>query len=345
MMNLSTLRHFSCSGKRGKPCFLFRRVFCAVLSTALIFALTGCSRGYISSYNDNISRSSFSLTAVSADFSGRTELFAKDMCVPGEGAALNIGKNYASALFDLDGGITVIENNITDRIYPASTTKIMTALLAIKYGDMDTMLKASSSVAGLEWEAQRIGIEPGDKMTLDQALHYLMVYSANDAAILIAEHIGGTYDKFIDMMNQEAARLGATCTHFVNPHGLHDKDHYTTAYDLFLIFQECLKYEKFRELIKLNYYSTVFHDKDGNIRAIEVPSTDNYLLGTTKAPANITVVGGKTGTTNQAGSCLIILSHNSSNREFVSVVLGAEDSPALYESMNKLLRQERDYAD
>ena len=115
-MNLSTLRHFSCSGKRGKPCFLFRRVFCAVLSTVLIFALTGCSRGYISSYNDNISRSSFSLTAVSADFSGRTDLFAKDMCVPGEGAALNIGKNYASALFDLDGGITVIENNITDRI-------------------------------------------------------------------------------------------------------------------------------------------------------------------------------------------------------------------------------------
>jgi D-alanyl-D-alanine carboxypeptidase len=190
----------------------------------------------------------------------------------------------------------------------------MTALLAIKYGDMDTMLKASSSVAGLEWEAQRIGIEPGDKMTLDQALHYLMVYSANDAAILIAEHIGGTYDKFIDMMNEEAAKLGATCTHFVNPHGLHDKDHYTTAYDLFLIFQECLKYEKFRELIKLDYYSTVFHDKDGNIRAIEVPSTDNYLLGTTKAPANITVIGGKTGTTNQAGSCLIILSHNSSNR-------------------------------
>ena len=89
----------------------------------------------------------------------------------------------------------------------------MTALLAIKYGKMDSMLKASSTVAGLEWEAQKIGIEPGDKMTLDQALHYLMVYSANDAAIMIAEHIGGTYDKFIDMMNEEAAYLGATSTH------------------------------------------------------------------------------------------------------------------------------------
>ena len=82
----------------------------------------------------------------------------------------------------------------------------MTALLAIKYGKMDTMLKASSTVASLEWEAQRIGIEPGDKMTLDQALHYLMVYSANDAAIMIAEHIGGTYEKFIEMMNKQASK-------------------------------------------------------------------------------------------------------------------------------------------
>ncbi len=256
--------------------------------------------------------------------------------------SLDVGKNSASGLFDLDSGVTLVDNNITKRIYPASTTKIMTALLAIKYGDMDTMLKASSRIASLEWEAQRIGIEKGDKMTLDQALHYLMVYSANDAAIMIAEHIGGTYDKFIDMMNEEAAKLGATGTHFVNPHGLHSKDHYTTAYDLFLIFQECLKYKKFRELICLDSYSTVFHDKDGNIRAIEIPSTDNYLLGTVKAPNNIKVIGGKTGTTSEAGSCLIILSRNSSGKEFVSVVLGAEDSPSLYVSMNKLLRLERE---
>ena len=181
-------------------------------------------------------------------------------------------------------------------------------------------------------------------MTLDQALHYLMVYSANDAAIMIAEHIGGTYEKFIEMMNKEAAYLGATSTHFVNPHGLHRDNHYTTAYDLFLIFQECLKYDKFRELIRLDSYSTVFHDKDGNMRAIEVPSTDNYLVGVTKAPNTIKVIGGKTGTTDQAGSCLIILSESSSGREFVSVVLGAPDSPSLYVSMNQLLRKERQYS-
>lgn len=344
MSNNSTHKHISCSENGKKALSLSRKILCAVLSLLMVFSMTGCSRGYISSYSDNAGRSSFSLTAVSADFSGKARLFAQDMCVPGEGISLSIGKNNASALFDLDGGMTVVENNITEKIYPASTTKIMTALLAIKYGKMDTMLKASSTVAGLEWEAQRIGIEPGDKMTLDQALHYLMVYSANDAAIMIAEHIGGTYEKFIDMMNEEAAYLGATSTHFVNPHGLHKDDHYTTAYDLFLIFQECLKYDKFRELIRLDSYSTVFHDKDGNMRAIEVPSTDNYLVGVTKAPNTIRVIGGKTGTTDQAGSCLIILSESSSGKEFVSVVLGAPDSPSLYVSMNQLLRKEREYS-
>jgi len=320
--------------------FLRRGMVPALL---IVFILSGCSRGYISAYSDNLNRSSWSLTAVTADFGGTVSLYAEDLPVPGEGGALDIGPVYAAGLFDLDDGHTVIEENITDRLYPASTTKIMTALLAIKYGDMDEMLTASSRVPEMEWEAQKIGIEKGDKMTLDQAIHYLMVYSANDAAVLIAEHIGKDYDDFIRMMNEEAARIGATNTHFVNPHGLHDDDHYTTAYDLFLIFRECLKYPKFRELIDLNYYSTIFHDKDGEIRAIEVPSTDFYLLGTAAPPKGITVVGGKTGTTNQAGNCLIILSRSADEREFVSVILGAPDYSSLYVFMNRLLRQERGY--
>lgn len=320
------------------------RFLCAFLAVIAAFSMTGCSRGYISSYNDNVNRSAYTLTAVSADFSGRAELFAEDIAVPGEGESLDVGNLYASGLFDLDGGKTVIENDITKKIYPASITKIMTALLAIKYGgDMETMLTASSRVPDMEWQAQKIGIEKGDKMTLDQALHYLMVYSANDAAVMIAEHVGGSYEEFINMMNDEAAKIGATQTHFVNPHGLHDADHYTTAYDLYLIFQECLKYKKFRELMDISYYSTIFHDKDGGIRAIEVPSTDNYLMGYVNPPNKIKVLGGKTGTTDQAGSCLIILSENSNGREFISVVLGAVDGNEVYTSMNRLLRQERGY--
>jgi D-alanyl-D-alanine carboxypeptidase (penicillin-binding protein 5/6) len=323
------------------------RFLCALVIVILSISMTGCSRGYISSYSDHVRRSSFSptaMTAVSAEFSGKADLYAEDLAVPGEGKAVDVGSLKASGLFDLEGGKTVVDNDITKKIYPASVTKIMTALLALKYGgDLDQTLTSSARVPDMEWQAQKIGIEKGDKMTLDQALHYLMVYSANDAAVLIAEHVGGSYEGFINMMNEEAARLGATNTHFVNPHGLHDKDHYTTVYDLYLIFQECLKYDTFRELIDISYYSTVFYDKDGGIRAIEVPSTDNYLMGYVDPPNKIKVLGGKTGTTDQAGSCLILLTKNADDREFISVVMGASDGSEVYTCMNRLLRQERGY--
>ena len=263
------------------------------------------------------------------------------MPVPGEGEKADVGTVYASGLFDLDNGKTLLEENITQKLYPASITKLMTALLAVKYGDMDQMLTASAKVPEMEWEAQKIGIEEGDRMTMEQALNYLMVFSANDAAVLIAENIGKDYDDFIRMMNEEAARIGATRTHFVNCNGLHDDNHYTTAYDLFLIFRECLQYPKFRELMDQGYYSTVFHDQEGEIRAIEVPSTDYYLTGAVNPPAGIRVMGGKTGTTDQAGSCLIILSENKAGKQFVSIVLGAPDYSSLYVSMNRLLRAER----
>lgn len=321
------------------------RLFCCLAAIAAAIMSCGCglSRGYISAYSDHINKKGYSLTAVTVDFSGYTQLYTQKevLAVPGEGASLDIGSVKAFALYDLDGGRTLFEENITQKLYPASMTKIMTALLAVKYGKMDQVLTASSRLAQLEWEAQRIGIEKGDTMTLEQALNYLMVYSANDAAIMIAENVGKDYDDFIRMMNEEAKSLGALNTHFVNPHGLHDDDHYTTPYDLYLIFRECVKYPELRKIMDQSYYATIFYSKNKEARYIEIPSTDNYLVGSAIPPSNIRVLGGKTGTTDEAGSCLIILSKNAAGREFISVIFGAPDHPKLYESMNKLLRQER----
>ena len=108
MSNNFTHKHISCSENGKKSVSLSRKILCAVLSAVMVLSATGCSRGYISSYNDNAGRSSFSLTAVSADFSGKAGLFAQDIPVPGEGISLNIGTNSASALFDLDSGTTVV---------------------------------------------------------------------------------------------------------------------------------------------------------------------------------------------------------------------------------------------
>ena len=123
-------------------------------------------------------------------------------------------------------------------MYPASLTKVMTALVALQNASPDTVLTATDSVKITESGAQLCGLKAGDTMTLDQALHILLMYSANDAAMLIAENIGGSVDHFVEMMNEEAQRLGATNTSFANPHGLSDDNHYTSAYDLYLIFNE-----------------------------------------------------------------------------------------------------------
>ncbi|MEI3340415.1 MAG: serine hydrolase [Eubacterium sp.] len=133
-----------------------------------------------------------------------------------------------------------------EKRYPASTTKILTAYLALKYGKLDDTLTVSQdAIYTLMAGSSICGLKPGDKITLEDALYGLMLCSGNDAANVIAEYISGSTEKFADLMNEEAKALGATQSHFVNAHGLPDEDHYTTAYDLYLIFNAAIKNEDF----------------------------------------------------------------------------------------------------
>lgn len=161
-------------------------------------------------------------------------------------------------------------------MYPASLTKVMTALVALQNASPDTVLTATDSVKITESGAQLCGLKAGDTMTLDQALHILLMYSANDAAMLIAENIGGSVDHFVEMMNEEAQRLGATNTSFANPHGLSDDNHYTSAYDLYLIFNEAIKYDSFNEIIHMTSYQTAYYDKDGKAKELTVNNTNRF---------------------------------------------------------------------
>ena len=186
----------------------------------------------------------------------------------------------------------------------------------------EDMITVSAVSAGItESGAQLCGLKTGDNLTLDQALHALLINSANDAGMAIAEHVGGSVENFAEMMNKEAAELGATNCHFVNPHGLHDENHYVTAYDLYLIFNEAMKYEKFSEIIMMDSYSTTYTDRNGNPKTFDFKTTNLFLQGEYTPPEQITVIGGKTGTTNAAGSCLILLSKDSSGNPYISVVL------------------------
>ena len=119
--------------------------------------------------------------------------------------------------------------------------------------------------------------------------------------------------------------------------GLDNENHYTTAYDLYLICNEAVKYDKFIEIVHTASYNSVYHDKNGNEKTIDLSTTNAYLKGEAVAPDNITVIGGKTGTTNAAGSCLILYSKDQSGNPYISVILQSSDRTTLYQEMTGLL--------
>ncbi len=172
---------------------------------------------------------------------------------------------------------------------------------------------------------------------MNQLLHCLLVYSGNDAAMAIAHHVGGTIDHFVEMMNAYAQDLGCTGTHFVNPSGLHDENHYTTPYDIYLMLKEAAKLPEFTEISQMGVYVVEYEHSDGTYVRTMLEATDHYLTGEATLPRNISVLGGKTGTTNEAGNCLALLTQNAYGQPFISIVLGALTKDELYEQMNQLL--------
>lgn len=310
-----------------------------ILFIAVALCLTGCkSNSYDMSYQLNSDVSSFQLINIT-DKQTATP-FASDLCVAANDIATSTVtmKDVASAgLFDTKNQNTIYAKNINKQIHPASLTKVLTALVALKHGSPDQLLTASENVIITESGAQLCGLKPGDQMTLDQALHILLIYSANDVAIMIAEGIAGNVSAFVDLMNEEAMAIGATNCHFMNPNGLTQDDHYVTAYDLYLIFQEALKYDLFKQTIQMTSYDTTYRDSRGSDKKLEIETSNLYLRGIYEAPPNVTVIGGKTGTTNAAGHCLILLSNSSNGTPYISVIMKDESREDLYTDMTSLM--------
>lgn len=308
----------------------------------LLTAFCGCgSTSYTFPYDTEYQVSSYQI--INTVNASQATTFASDLCIV-EGDLTNdenvdMSSAEAALLCDLNNKEVLYAKNAYERLHPASTTKVMTAIIAIKYGSMDQVLTATNSVIITEPGATLCGLKPGDSMTLSQAMNILLMYSANDVAMLIAEGVGGSVEHFIDLMNEEAIALGATNTHFANPHGLTQDEHYTTAYDLYLIFNEAIKYETFREIIQMTTYSTTYTDANGRSKDLSFSTTNQYLKGNQTPPENITVLGGKTGTTNEAGNCLILLTKDTGGNLYISVILRATSRDELYAQMTDLLNE------
>lgn len=208
----------------------------------------------------------------------------------------------AAVVMDADSGAVLYQKNMDKKEYPASTTKIMTGLLAIENSSPDeTVTFSHDAVFSIEPGSTHIGMQENEKLSMDQSLYALLMASANEVANAISEHVGGSKDKFIQMMNARAKKIGCKNTNFQNPHGLHDDNHYTTAYDMALITREALSSDKFREII-----STYNYEIPGTnlIKEKRVFQNHHGMLPQGKYPYD-GCIGGKTGFTSKAGHTLV----------------------------------------
>ena len=234
----------------------------------------------------------------------------------------------AGLLIEADTGEILYEKNAHQENYPASLTKVMVALLAfeaIDRGELsltDSITATETAFDGLSSDGSTANIVPGETMTVEQLLNCMLIVSANEACNILGEHLSGSVEAFVARMNERASELGCEHTHFANATGLHDPQHYTTAWDLYLITREAMKHEKFMEICNSKSYTVPATNMTEKPR--ELHST-NFLISNWRARGYVyrDAQGIKTGSTPEAGYCLISSAVRGS-RHMISVVLGAE---------------------
>ncbi len=239
-------------------------------------------------------------------------------------------------LLDTKTGRVLYSKNETEKMYPASTTKILTAILTLEHCNLTDVVTITHDVsATIPYGYTIVELKIGEQFTIEQLLQMLLVHSANDVASLLAEHVGGSVEGFANMMNQKIQELGLSNTHFTNPSGIHDDNHYTTAKDLAAIMEYCIKNKEFVRLASMPSCSIPATSKH---IARTYESTDRLVVPSDSKNYYPYLVCGKTGYTDPAGECLVSCS-NKDNLELLCVVLGGEtieNNPTRYSETKAL---------
>ncbi len=240
--------------------------------------------------------------------------------------------SQAAIMIDIDNGQVLFEKNADEKMYPASITKIMTALLALENCDLDEIITMShEAVYSIPRDTSHISLEEGEQISLKWAMYAMMLPSANDAAAGIAEHVSGSMEAFCELMNSRARELGAKNTNFVNPHGLHDEDHYTTARDMMLITLEAIKHPEFCEIWGTETIDAPTTNKKDEVRHLW---NQNGMI-TATVNHNDDVTGGKLGWTQEAGHTMVVTAERD-GRRLLCVLMKSTAARDKYSDANKL---------
>lgn len=259
---------------------------------------------------------------------------------------------YDNATMEYEAGLLInqTQNSVVSavnphkKIYPASMTKILTAIVvmdAVEKGQisLSDVVVVKKKIEFNEDNVMVLGLQPGDYITIDELLHGLLISSFNDCAVVLARYISGNVSDFVDLMNQKAVELGATNSHFVNPHGLHDNNHYTTPYDLYLIFKNFLSNSKLVQIDSNSTYTLNFSREDEKVE-INLTATNAFLSNSVEMPTGYRITGWKTGTTDRAGSCIILeFVKESTGEEYICLVSNATDHETLYKNVEDMLKE------
>ena len=226
----------------------------------------------------------------------------------------------AAILVEISTGRILYEKNSTKKLYPASTTKILSAILIIENCNLDDIVTVrASALNNIPTGYVTCNLQVGEELTVRDLLYALMIPSANDAAYVLAEHLAGSVENFSVMMNDKAREIGCKTTHFVNPNGIHDDSHYSTAYDLYLIANYAMKNETFRDLVATTEYTLPATEKYPSADRI-LETTNELLNKNSKKYYYKNAIGIKTGYTTKAGNCLVAAASRD-GLEFIAVVL------------------------
>ena len=224
----------------------------------------------------------------------------------------------AAILIDNKSDKILYSKNMNEKMFPASTTKIVTAIIVLEHCSLNETVTASyDAISSIPNGYVTANIDGGEELTVEELLELLLVHSANDAANVLAEYVGGSIDSFVSMMNTKVNELGLNNTHFTNTYGLQNENHYTSAYDLSIIMKYCLKNDTFRKIAGSASCSIPATNKSearsySSTNELIIPDNSNYY-------SFVTV--GKTGFTTEAGECLVSCAYKN-NMELICVVLG-----------------------
>lgn len=238
----------------------------------------------------------------------------------------------SAIVVDMKTGYTLLEKNIKDKLYPASITKIMTAILTIENANKEDVVTFSAdAVFSIEQGSSAAYVDVDEQLTVDECLYGLMLISGNDLANGLAEHVGGTMDNFAAMMTNKAEELGCLNTNFTNAHGLHDDNHYTTAYDMAVIAKYAYEKAEKNGMSFKTYCSTGFYEcqPTNKQELVRQWRNNNKLINPYAKEYYEDCIGGKTGYTNKSGGTLVTFA-NINGRTLICVVMKSANSLSAY---------------